>query len=144
MKIVKMILFYSLFATVLYIGCAFVAPSHGERFSASSLAPFYWGCAMILFVPSDLWLHHNLSRFVALGVLALAGLMSLEYYWFCDEYRLIIHLNSNDKISLADKYNFHRYWIHLGIVAGYLLSAAGVSHLIKRKKSLEATVANVP
>lgn len=49
MKTVKMILFYLLFAGVLFVSYAFVAPSHGERFPASSLATIYWGCAMLLF-----------------------------------------------------------------------------------------------
>ncbi len=136
MKMVKMILFYLLFAGVLFVSYAFVAPSHGERFPASSLATIYWGCAMLLFVPSDLWLHHQTSRFIALGILVLAWLMSVEYYWFCDEYRLIIHQNSNDKISLASEYQFHQYWLYQSIVASYLLLGVGVSHLLRRKELL--------
>lgn len=136
MKTVKMILFYLLFAGVLFISYTFVSPSHGERFPASSLATIYWGCAMLLFVPSDLWLHHQTSRFIALGILVLAWLMSVEYYWFCDEYRLIIHLNSNDKISLASEYQFHEYWLYQSIVASYLLLGVGVSHLLRRKELL--------
>lgn len=136
MKTVKMILFYLLFAGVLFVSYAFVAPSHGERFPASSLATAYWGCAMLLFVPSDLWLHHKTSRLIALGILALAWLMSVEYYWFCDEYRLIIHQNSNDKICLASEYQFHQYWLYQGVVASYLLLGIGVSHLLRRKELL--------
>ena len=79
MKMVKMILFYLLFAGVLFVSYAFVAPSHGERFPASSLATIYWGCAMLLFVPSDLWLHHQTSRLIALGVLA--SEYQFHQYW---------------------------------------------------------------
>lgn len=79
-------------------------------------------------------LHHQTSRLIALGVLILAWLMSVEYYWFCNEYRLIIHLNSNDKISLASEYQFHQYWLYQSIVASYLLLGVGVSHLLRRKR----------
>lgn len=101
---------------------------------------------MLLFVPSDLWLHHQTSRFIALGILAFAWLMSVEYYWFCDEYRLIIHQNSNDKISLASEYQFHQYWLYQGIVASYLLLGIGVSHLLRRKGLLtkQANAYSVP
>jgi hypothetical protein len=89
-----------------------------------------------LFVGSDLWLHHKISRWIALTLIALAYLMSFEYYCFCDEYRLIIHINSNEKIILASVADFYQYWFCQGLLAGYLLLATGVSHLIRRKKLL--------
>lgn len=133
MKIIKMILFYLLLGSTLYVGTGFISPSDGRGFSIASLC---WTFFSVLFVGSDLWLHHKISRLIALGVIALAYLMGYEYYCFCDEYRLIIHINSNEKIILASAADFYQYWFCHGLLAGYLLLVTGVSYLIRKKKLL--------
>jgi hypothetical protein len=83
-----------------------------------------------------LWLHHKISRLIALSILALAYLMSFEYYLFCDEYRFVVHQGSSGKIFLADIGKFHEYWFYQGLLVAYLLLTIGVSHLLRRKKLL--------
>lgn len=133
MKSIKITLFYLLLGSTLYVGTGFISSSDGRGFSIASL---YWTFFSVLFVGSDLWLHHKISRLIALALIALACLMSFEYYCFCDEYRLIIHINSNEKITLASAADFYQYWFCHGLLAGYLLLATGVSYRIKRKKLL--------
>ncbi len=135
MKIIKMILFYLLLASTLYVGADFISPTYGTGWYYS-LTSIYWVAFSMLFVGSDLWLRHKISRLTALAILVLAYLMSFEYYLFCDEYRLIIHLNSNEKICLADADDFYQYWFCQGLLVVYLLLAIGVSHLLRRKKLL--------
>ena len=135
LKIIKMILFYLLLGSTLYVGTGFISPSYGTGWYFS-ITSIYWAIFSTLFVGSDLWLHHKISRWIALTLIALAYLMSFEYYCFCDEYRLIIHINSNEKIILASATDFYQYWFCHGLLAGYLLLATGVSHIIRRKKLL--------
>lgn len=101
-----------------------------------SLASMYWAVFSVLFIGSDLWLHHKISRLIALSILALAYLMSFEYYLFCDEYRFVVHQGSSGKIFLADIGKFHEYWFYQGLLVTYLLLTIGVSHLLRRKKLL--------
>lgn len=101
-----------------------------------SLASMYWAVFSVLFIGSDLWLHHKISRLIALSILALAYLMSFEYYLFCDEYRFVVHQGSSGKIFLADIGKFHEYWFYQGLLVAYLLLTIGVSHLLRRKKLL--------
>lgn len=131
MRIIKMILFYLLLASILYVGTGFISPSDGRGFSIASLC---WVFFSTLFIGSDLWLHHKRSRLIALALLVLACLMSFEYYWFCEEYRLTLYINSNERICLASADNFYQYWFCQSLLAGYLLLAIGVSHLLGRKK----------
>lgn len=143
MKTVKMISFYLLLASILYVGTGFISPSDGRGFSIASLC---WAFFFMLFVGSDLWLHHKISRLIALALLALAYLMSFEYYWFCEEYRLTLHINSNERICLASADNFYQYWFCQSLLVCYLLLAIEVSNLLIRKKLLtkQANTYNVP
>jgi len=97
---------------------------------------FIFDEAVEAFIGSDLWLHHKISRLIALSILALAYLMSFEYYLFCDEYRFVVHQGSSGKIFLADIGKFHEYWFYQGLLVAYLLLTIGVSHLLRRKKLL--------
>ena len=94
MKIIKIILYYLLLASTLYAGVGIINPLYetGWHFS---LASMYWAVFSVLFIGSDLWLHHKISRLIALSILALAYLMSFEYYLFCDEYRFVVHQGSS-------------------------------------------------
>ena len=135
MKIIKIILYYLLLASTLYAGVGIISPLYetGWHFS---LASMYWAVFSVLFIGSDLWLHHKISRLIALSILALAYLMSFEYYLFCDEYRFVVHQGSSEKIFLADIGKFHKYWFYQGLLVAYLLWAIGVSHLLRREKLL--------
>ena len=135
MKIIKIILYYLLLASTLYTGVGIISPLYGTGWHFS-LASMYWAVFSVLFIGSDLWLHHKISRLIALSILALAYLMSFEYYLFCDEYRLVVHQGSSEKIFLADIGKFHKYWFYQGLLVAYLLLAIGVSHLLRRKKLL--------
>lgn len=100
MKIIKIILYYLLLASTLYAGVGIISPLYetGWHFS---LASMYWAVFSVLFIGSDLWLHHKISRLIALSILALAYLMSFEYYLFCDEYRFVVHQGSSEKIFFS-------------------------------------------
>lgn len=97
MRIIKIILYYLLLASSLYAGTGIISPLYGTGWHFS-LASMYWAVFSVLFVGSDLWLHHKISRLIALSILALTYLMSFEYYLFCDEYRFVVHQGSNEKI----------------------------------------------
>ena len=75
MKIIKIILYYLLLASTLYAGVGIISPLYetGWHFSLASL---YWVVFSVLFIGSDLWLHHKISRLIALSILALAYLMT--------------------------------------------------------------------
>lgn len=136
MKTVKMILFFISLGLVLYLNYFFISVNYGTSPSLT-WAYFYnslaLGISSILFILCDVWLHHRKIRLIALGVLALAYVMSFEYYLFCQEYGLIIYLYT-EKIILPSTHDFSIYWISQGLSAVYLLAAIGVSHLIRRKK----------
>lgn len=135
MKIIKIILYYLLLVSTLYAGVGIISPLYGTGWHFS-LASLYWAVFSVLFIGSDLWLHHKILRLIALSVLALAYLMSFEYYLFCDEYRFVVHQGSSGKIFLADIGKFHEYWFYQGLLVTYLLLTIGVSHLLRRKKLL--------
>ena len=135
MKIIKIILYYLLLASTLYTGVGIISPLYGTGWHFS-LASMYWAVFSVLFIGGDLWLHHKISRLIALSILALAYLMSFEYYLFCDEYRSVVHQGSSGKIFLADIGKFHEYWFYQGLLVAYLLMAIGISHLLRRKKLL--------
>ena len=96
MKIIKIILYYLLLVSTLYAGVSIISPLYGTGWHFS-LASMYWAVFSVLFIGSDLWLHHKISRLIALSILALAYLMSFEYYLFCDEYRSVVHQGSSGK-----------------------------------------------
>ena len=135
MQIIKIILYYLLLVSTLYAGVSIISPLYGTGWHFS-LASMYWAVFSVLFIGSDLWLHHKISRLIALSILALAYLMSFEYYLFCDEYRSVVHQGSSGKIFLADIGKFHKYWFYQGLLVAYLLLTIGVSHLLRRKKLL--------
>ena len=105
MRIIKIILYYLLLASSLYAGTGIISPLYGTGWHFS-LASMYWAVFSVLFVGSDLWLHHKISRLIALSILALTYLMSFEYYLFCDEYRFVVHQGSNEKIFQQTQANF--------------------------------------
>ena len=135
MRIIKIILYYLLLASSLYAGTAIISPLYGTGWHFS-LASMYGAVFSVLFVGSDLWLHHKISRLIALSILALTYLMSFEYYLFCDEYRFVVHQGSNEKIFLADIGKFHEYWFYQGLLVAYLLLAIVFSHLLTERKLL--------
>ena len=69
MRIIKIILYYLLLASSLYAGTGIISPLYGTGWHFS-LASMYWAVFSVLFVGSDLWLHHKISRLIALSILA--------------------------------------------------------------------------
>lgn len=137
MKAVKMILFFILLGLTLYTSHVFICVHYGTGPSYDWSIPvyaLYWCIYAVLFILSDLWLHHRKARLIALGVLALVYLLSFEYYLFCEEYGYLI-FQYTDKIILPYSSSFSFYWSLQGSLAGYLLLAMGVSHLLKKKRT---------
>lgn len=83
------------------------------------------------FVLSDLWLHNNKIRMIAIVILVIVNVAGLGYYLCCAEYGLNVYDANNNAVSVASC--FYLFWLFQSCLFIYLLLAMGVSCFIRKK-----------
>ena len=149
LKIFKMILFYGLFEILLYLGGhllitmyhttpAYVGLGNAGLYMSIYAHGFLF---MPFFIISDLWLHHKMTRLIALGIIALTYLISFGYYCYCaahdfisSSHEFLLSPQEAKPVVLPDNERFGEFWMYIGAMALYLLLALGVSYILQRTK----------
>lgn len=136
-QLAKIALFFTLFSVNLYLACLYLKPiPETEYVSGMFLGVFILQLLFsFLFIISDLWLHNNTIRMIAVIILVVAGLTNFGYYLYSIGHIEHILYDKNGKRIPFESF-MGIFWLTQSCVFIYLLLAIGISHLIRRIKLL--------
>ncbi|MCC8170980.1 MAG: hypothetical protein LIP00_04160 [Parabacteroides sp.] len=127
-RFVKTALFFVLLSVNIHLACIYLTPVSATR----EVSGMFLGVFLLqllhsfLFILSDLWLHDNKIRMIAVVLLALAGLAGAGYLY-----------GGNGKL-VSYQNSFGMFWLALSGLFVYLLLAIRISYFIKRLSAAKA------